>query len=295
MNESKEKFRFYLIIIFVFIAFIIWYPLLHNQNNLLTVAFLDIGQGDSIFIESPDGKQILIDGGPNSHVLRELSKLMPFYDRTIDVVIMTHPDQDHIGGLVDVLENYKVDFVMEPGVSSQNGVYEEIEKIIKKKNIPKILARQGMVVQLCNLKGEDNNKICKARLKILFPDGDVSNFETNTASIVAKLVYGEKSFLFTGDSPKNIEKYLSGLLGKILKVDVLKLGHHGSRTSSSEIFLGFTNPEYAIVSAGLNNRYGHPHKEVISLVNNLGINILRTDELGTIVFKTDGLNLFLKK
>jgi len=288
MEEIKNNFKLYLLGFLLLINFFIWQVILTEQRNLLTVAFFDVGQGDSIFIESPDGKQVLIDGGKNSQVLKQLSKVMPFYDRSIDLVIMTHPDQDHIGGLVSVLENYKVDYFLEPGVSSKNGVYSEIEKIVDEKKIKKVLARQGMDIQLCNLRKEDKEHFCKAHLQILFPTGDVSRFETNTASIVSKLVYKKNSFLFTGDSPQSIEKYLVSVLGKQLNVDVLKLGHHGSRTSSSELFLGFTNPEYAVASVGKNNRYGHPHKEVLDLLKKLGISLLRTDEQGTIIFKSEG-------
>jgi len=293
MEEIKNNFKLYLLGFLLLINFFIWQVILTEQRNLLTVAFFDVGQGDSIFIESPDGKQVLIDGGKNSQVLKQLSKVMPFYDRSIDLVIMTHPDQDHIGGLVSVLENYKVDYFLEPGVSSKNGVYSEIEKIVDEKKIKKVLARQGMDIQLCNLRKEDKEHFCKAHLQILFPTGDVSRFETNTASIVSKLVYKKNSFLFTGDSPKNIEKYLVNSLGDLLKVDVLKLGHHGSKTSTSELFLGFTNPLYAIISAGLNNRYGHPHKEILDLLDKFKLKILKTYEKGNIIFQTDGQNLKL--
>ena len=231
-----------------------------------------------MFIEAPNGNQVLIDGGSNKAVLKELGKVMPFYDRTIDAVIATHPDKDHIGGLVEVLKNYRADFVMEPGVSSDTGVYQELEKTIADKNLPRILARRGMLLNL----GEG------ARLNILFPNRNTEGWETNTASIVAKLVYGNNSFLLTGDSPIVIEKYLSMIDGRNLKSDVLKTGHHGSRTSTSESFAGLVSPQYTVISAGKNNQYGHPHKEVLDILDKIKSVILKTYENGTVTFSSDG-------
>ena len=125
-------------------------------------------------------------------------------------------------------------------------------------------------------------------LNILFPDRDNEDWETNTASIVTKLTYGDTSFLLTGDSPIAIEKYLSMIDGKNLKSDVLKAGHHGSRTSTSESFASLVSPEYAVISAGKDNRYGHPHKEVLDILEKIKATILKTYELGTISFSSDG-------
>jgi len=300
MNNFKENLRLYLLGFFIGVNFFIYYIVFYENRDFLTVAFLDVGQGDAIFIESPDGKQILIDGGRNQKVLRQLSKVMPFYDRSIDMLVATHPDADHVGGLPAVLESYKVDFVMEPGVSSKSSVYQEFENLIEEKGVKKVLARQGMKIFLCNLKGAEIEPLssngCGIFLEVLFPirDIDVSGLEPNTSSIVLKLTHGENSFLFTGDSPKSIEKYLVETLGNYLDIDVLKLGHHGSKTSTSDLFLGFTSPDYAIISAGLNNRYGHPHQEVLDLLGQFEIDLFRTDEVGNIVFRSDGQSLFIK-
>jgi len=312
-----KNIKLYILGLFIGVNFFVWYVVFTEQRDFLTVTFLDVGQGDAIFIESQEGKQILIDGGKNSQVLRQLAKVMPFYDRSIDMVVLTHPDQDHIGGLPSVLENYKVDFVMESGVGSENGTYEEFENIIKEKQIQKIIAQQGVNISLCNLvevltpqnnfeedflldKSEDPREVrlrgCDSYLEVLFPAGDIniSEFEANTASVVLKLTHGENSFLFTGDSPQSIEKYLAGSLEDYLDVDVLKLGHHGSNTSNSDLFLGFASPEYAVASVGLENNYGHPHKEIIDLLEIFEIPLLRTDESGNIIFKSDGRSLFVE-
>ncbi len=259
----------------------VWYAVFAESGDGLVVAFLDVGQGDAIFIKAPNGNQILIDGGPNNAVLRELSKIMPFYDRSIDMIIETHPDSDHINGIVEILRRYNVGLIMEPGVESDNSAYQEIKKIIQENNIKDVFARRGMKINL----GEG------VYMDILFPDRDVAGMETNTASIVAKLVYGNNCFLFTGDSPKAIEEYLVSVDKENLKCDVLKIAHHGSRTSTSESFLGYVNSEYVVISVGKDNKYGHPNQEVLDLLNQFEIPILRTDEKGTIKIKSDGENL----
>lgn len=284
MTSLKKNLQWYFLGLLFVATFFVWYVVFAESDKSLTVAFLNVGQGDSILIDTPNQQQILIDGGPNRQVLAEISKIMPFYDRSIDVVIATHPDSDHIGGLPEVLERYDVDFFIEPGVESTNAVSKELEKIVEEKKIKKILARRGMKLVLSD----------GAYLLILFPDRDTTNWDTNDASIVAKLVYGDTSFLFTGDSPQKIEKYLISLDSESLDVDVLKAGHHGSKTSSSESFIGYTSPEYAIISAGKNNRYGHPHQEVIDILEKFGVKILRTDLVGSIIMKSDGENILLR-
>lgn len=274
----KKYFKYVFLIFLTAAVFLIWYAVLKEERNGLEVSFLDIGQGDSVLIDTPNDQQILIDGGPNKKVLAEISKIMPFYDRSIDVVIATHPDSDHIGGLPDVLNRYGVDFFIEPGVESTNAVGKELERIVEEKKIKRILARRGMKLIL----NDDTY------LLILFPVADVSGMDTNDASIVAKLVHGNTSFLFTGDSPQKIENYLVYIDKENLDIDILKAGHHGSKTSSSESFIGYTSPEYAVISVGKGNKYGHPNKEVLDILDKFGVQTLRTDLLGTVVAKSDG-------
>lgn len=281
----KKYWRGVVIGILVLANISIWHIYFERKpSDLLHVYFLNIGQGDAIFIDSPSHGRVLIDGGPNRNVLSELGKVMPFYDKRIDLVIETHPDKDHIGGLPEVLNRYKVGALLEPGVESQNSVDDELHRVVKSKNITNILARRGMVVDF-----HDGTK-----LRILFPNQDVSRWETNDASVVAKLTYGEKSFLFTGDSPIKAENILMMLDKNILDSDVLKAGHHGSRTSTSLLYAEVVSPEYAIISAGKNNSYGHPHKETIDILNKVGAKILSTIELGTIKFETNGETLEIK-
>jgi len=284
MQNLKGNFKYYFLGILFVATFFVWYGVYAETRSTLLVAFLDIGQGDAIFIEAPNGNQVLIDGGRNKKVLEELSKIMPFYDRSIDMIIATHPDADHIGGLPEVMNNFNIEMIMEPGVQSDTNIYKEFKKVVNEKDIQTIQARQGMKINL------DKN----AYLEILFPNQNVEGWDTNDASIVAKLTYGENSFLFTADSPQKIENYLASTYKNSLKVNVLKVGHHGSKTSSSEIFLGYSAPEYAIISAGKDNSYGHPHQEVLENLKDFGIKTLRTDELGTIQMKSDGNKIYVK-
>ncbi|MBX4198890.1 MBL fold metallo-hydrolase [Candidatus Parcubacteria bacterium] len=256
-----------------------------GETDLLRVYFLDIGQGDSIFIDSPTHGRVLVDGGPNGKVLSELGKILPFGDRRIDVVIESHPDADHITGLVDVLKNYQVGVFMEPGVeTSTNKVHVTLEGEVQSLNIKKIIAKRGMTIDLG----------AGVVMTILFPNQDVRDWETNDASIVAKLTYGSESFLLTGDSPKKVEYILLSLDKNILKSTVLKVGHHGSKNSTSLIYAEAVAPEYAVISAGAGNRYGHPSKEALDVLNQVGAKIVSTIDMGTIEFDTDGETLYLK-
>ncbi len=252
---------------------------LRHKEHGLVVAFLDIGQGDAVYIEAPNGNQLLYDAGPPSGaVLSELSKVMPFYDRSLDVAVLSHPDLDHIGGFADVFSHYKVDVMFESGASSTNGVFEVIEQQVARKNIHRIIAKRGMSIDMGDGVVAD----------ILYPDTDTANMETNSTSIVMRLRYGSTSFLFSGDLPIQQEDHIALLEGEGLRSEVLKLGHHGSRTSSSELWLRTVAPSVAVVSAGKENRYGHPHKEVVELLQKLGIPLLATLTESTIVFESDG-------
>lgn len=281
---SFRLFRFLFLGILTCLLFFIWRAIFFYSDPTLFVYFLNIGQGDAIFIRAPGGNQMLIDGGPTGDVLeKELGKVMPFFDRSLDVVLATHPDQDHIGGLSSLFLHTPVSLFVENGSTSTSASFKNLEKTLKEEDIKKITAHQNLKIYL----GKE------VLFSVLFPDRSVAGLETNTASIVGTLRYGKRQFLLTGDSPLSIENYLVGLYGKNLKSDVLKAGHHGSRTSTGALFLSAVLPEHIVISAGQNNRYGHPHQEVIERAQKLKIAIWRTDESGTLLFKTNGENLIL--
>lgn len=284
MKYLKSNLRIHILLFLIILNIIIFYSIYYISGASLELAFLNVGQGDAIFIKAPDGKQMLIDGGANNGVLRELGRAMPFYDRSIDVVMATHADQDHIGGLVAVLNRFKVDLFIQTNTVATSDVYKELQNLIEEKKINKVIITSPQILTL----GQNTE------FDIIFPTQDTAGWDTNDSSIVGKLVYGNNSFLFTGDLPQNIEKYLVGKYGDFLDSDILKVGHHGSKTSSSELFVGTVSPAYSIISVDSNNRYGHPAPEVLKILGDFGGEILQTMNLGTIKFKSDGQNLILE-
>ncbi len=253
-----------------------------SHHSLLRVSFLDVGQGDAVLIQAPNGNQLLYDAGPPSGAsLRALADEMPLFDRSIDVAVLSHPDMDHIGGYPEIFKRYDIGAVLESGATSENGVYDVTESAIIAEHAGHMRARKGMSIDLGDGVVAD----------ILYPDHDMAGSETNSASIVLRVRYGTTAFLVSGDLPQSEENYIARAYGDGLQSQVLKLGHHGSRTSSSAYWLAAVQPDIAIISAGLDNRYGHPHKEVLDLLANLGIPALKTYEEGTISFASDGVTI----
>lgn len=273
--------------LFILLAFSCSY-FYHSQassDNYLKIAFLDVGQGDAIYIEAPNGKQVLIDGGPDASVLPQLSSVMPMFDNSIDMIVATHSDSDHIGGLPSVIDNYKISNILENGYKGETKIYKKLEEKIIENNIKKEIAQRGMHIIL-----DEKENIY---LDILFPDRDVSKLKTNDGSIVVRLVYKDQSVMLTGDATYYTENIiLKNENSEDLKSTILKLGHHGSNTSSGESWLSAVSPSYAIISAGLDNKYGHPHPDVISRLDNLHIPYVSTYKEGNIVFKSDGVNFW---
>ncbi len=260
-----------------------------NQRNNLTVAFLDIGQGDSIFIEAPNGNQILVDAGPNAKVLQELGGVMPWYDKSLDMIVVTNPDKDHIAGFVDVLKRFDVQYVLEPGTENKTLINTTLHELMSQKNVEKGIARRGMEIVL--------DKKRNIILTILFPDSDVSKLKSNDGSIVMRLTYGETEVMLTGDAPTSVEKHILSLDNSDpqfgLQSDILKIGHHGSKTSTSKEFVTAVKPAYAVISSGKGNKYGHPTPETLATLGTFPLQVLRTDELGTIIMKSDGKSFAL--
>jgi len=273
-----------LIIGFLLFFNIYTWEFLLSQNNNLKIVFFDVGQGDSIFIETPQKHQILIDGGPSEEViLKKLSNEMPFWDRSIDLVILTHPDFDHLNGLNAVLAKYKVKNILWTGISKGTKTFKRWEEKLKEEKANVFIAKKGEKI-----------KAGQARFFVFYPFENLNkkffSKDTNDTSIVLKLLFGRNSFLFTGDISKGIEEQLLDLN---LETQVLKVAHHGSKFSTSEDFLKQTSPEFAVISVGRKNYYSHPHEAVLQRLREFGINVLRTDKLGDITISSDKYNLFL--
>ncbi len=283
--ESDKYLKWYLLMSLIVLSFGLWYVVLHeDRKGELTFAVLDVGQGDALFIESPTGKQVIVDGGPDKNLMREISNVLPWYDREIDMVVVTNPDQDHYSGFIPLLDKYKVLNVLESGTTNINPAYGVLENKIKEKNIPKTTAVRGQIVDIGG----------GAYLQILFPDRDVSGLSPNDGSIVMKLVYGDTSVMLQGDSTSKIEQYLLSLSTTTLQSTILKAGHHGSRTSSYVGYVKAVSPKWTVISSGKNNSYGHPHKETLETMQKLNIPTLDTCNNGTIFFKSDGKIFTLK-
>lgn len=267
---------------------LIWIAALHeDRQGLLTVSFLDIGQGDAIFIDSPTGRQVLIDGGPGSEVLRKLPTVMPWYDRSIDLMIGTHADSDHISGLIEVLPRYRVGEILVP---STKGDTEPWRTYLREVHLEEASGARVRVAE----RGERIDLGGGAYVDVLFPDRKLPDIETNTGCIVTKLVYGKTSFMLPCDSPKIIEEYLAELDGAELKSTVLKAGHHGSKNSSSALFVGLVDPSYVVFSRGCKNRYGHPAPETIATFERFRIPTSDTCTEGTVTFVSDGQTVMRK-
>lgn len=280
----RQNLRWYLLLLLIILSIVLWSATLADDQKGLTFAALNVLQGDSLFIASPSGVKVLVDGGPNNNLMRELPAVMPWWDKHIDAIIITNSDSDHYSGFISLLKNYKVDVVIESGYRSQTSDYSLLEKEITDKHIPEIIARRGEVIDLGG----------GAQIKILFPDRDVSGLASNDASIVSRLTYGDTSVLLTGDSPIKIEDYLIQLDSNNLRSTVLKVGHHGSKTSTSDEFVKTIAPQIAVISAEKGNSYGFPHQQTLDTLNKYKVQILGTYDLGRIVLQSDGKS-FVKK
>jgi len=256
-----------------------------QKDGLLKVHFFDIGQGDSVFIESPSGYQVLIDGGPDNKILSKLGEVMPFYDKDIDVLVASHPHADHIVGLIDVLARYDVKNIVEAKESYNSAEYQAWEDVIAEEDTKEIEAISGKIIDI----GDG------VTLTILYPFESVAGIETKTPhddGVVVMLRYGEFEVILTGDMETKVERRLI-MEGYDLDADVLKVGHHGSKTSSSEEFLSAVSPEVAVIQVGVKNRYGHPSPEVLERFENYDIKYYRNDLNGDIKLISDGKNYLI--
>ena len=269
------------LLILVALNIFIWRTTLTARANTLHVHFFDVGQGDAIYIRTPANQDILVDGGPDSSVLAKLGQAMPFYDRKIELMILTHPHADHVDGLVDVLQRYEVEQVLYTGVEYKSATYDEWQKLITAKNISAKIAVAGQVIQLGS-----------AQLNILFPTQNFTGKtikELNNSSVVGHLTYDASSVLLTGDAEKEVEKsLLEKLPSGQLKSNIFKAGHHGSDTSNTKSFIQAVDPEIAVISVGEKNKYKHPAPSTLETFTDSGIRVFRTDQDGDIRCWLDG-------
>ena len=287
---DRKFFLFFAIFLF-FLNFFCWKEVFALwEESYLSVNFLDVGQGDSAFIRTPENHQIIIDGGPDGAISEKLSALMPFWDKTIDLIILTHPESDHMQGFLNILQNYKADYILWTGVEKQAAEYDAWTDILER--------QKKMGAKIIIAQANQEIRAGSVLIDTLYPLKNIAGEElkntSNDTCVVSKLIFGKNSFLFTGDISSAAEKELVGNRSA-LQTDVLKVAHHGSKYSTSDIFLEAANPQIAVISVGAKNSYGHPTPEVLQRLEKFGIKVFRTDKDGDIKFKSDGNSIKLLK
>jgi competence protein ComEC len=282
MRNRTNKFAVFITVLFILLGISGCGTIntLEFPNDGLTVHYIDVGQADAALIEC-NGEAMMIDGGNVSDSSLIVSYLKKEKIEKLKYVIGTHAHEDHIGGLAGVFSKYEADNILCSQTSYDTKAFENFKKYAKKQGKNIIIPEIGDILTLG-----------KSQIKIIGPV-DKKADEINNRSIVIKLTYGNTSFLFEGDAEYDEEHDILNY-GEDLFADVLKVGHHGSRTSTSYSYLREVMPDYAIISCGKKNDYGHPHEETLSRLNDAGAKIYRTDIQGTIVVKSDGSNIIVQ-
>jgi len=256
------------------------FKILTATGPLMSVSFLDVGQGDAIYIELPDRTSILIDGGVDNSVVYELGAVMPWWKHHIDFVIVTHPDLDHYGGLHAVAEKYSIGSLLHNGHASDEPYFQLLLSTVEDRGTAIRAIEQGLT-----LVGESG-----VELQVVWPRRSYDAEDKNSLSIATLLSWHDVDFLLTGDLGQAEEHEIVADY-PLLSAEVLKLGHHGSKYSSSFAFLTTVSPRYCIVSAGAGNSYGHPHKDVLDRAHDIDCELSDTAHEGTITFHTDGYDI----
>lgn len=293
----------YIFGILLLLLILVWSLVASESDKNMHLIACDVGQGDAILV-TQGSTQILVDGGQGKRVVDCLSEYIPFSDRKIELVIVTHPQVDHFGGIIDVLDSYQVESIMIPNIISSSKEYQLLGKSITESQ-----------VRIIDPSKIEEISLGLIHLEIVHPDSayfasnasdlvDLSaenvlgsmttDNDPNDFSIVANLRLGEFDAIFTGDiGPAVIDDVIS--TGELVDVEYIKVPHHGSKNGLTRELLESVSPEIAVISSGKDNRYGHPHKEIIDLLSEYGVKVLRTDELGSIEVVTDGEKYWIEK
>lgn len=278
-NQRYKHIYFFLFLI-VLAGFFFYQESQKSSSQYLQVYFFDVGQGDAVYLRTPDNQDILIDGGPDATILSKLGKIMPFFDRKIELVILSHPQADHLTGLIDVAKRYEIGEIIWNKNLCETSLCKEWGGILQEKNISQIAPPK-------------NRQIDFGQIDIEFFYAGKAK-DVNDQSVLVKIVFDKSKLFFTGDAGLDVEEKL--VKNKIdLRAQVLKIGHHGSKNASSQNFLERVNPQFAIISVGAKNNYGHPTQEVLKRLKNLKINFFRTDQDSDIKCLSNGQNLDCQK
>lgn len=250
-----------------------------DNGKALKIEFLDVGQGDASFIEFPDGEQMLVDCAVDARILAKLGQIMPYYDKDIDYLVVTHPDSDHYGGCIDVLDRFHIKNIVYNGLKKDHDQFwQEFWKQVQSENATCIEINQ-----------EQTWSIASSTIQWLFPDKSAEELpdslkkKDNNTSLIFKISFQNHSVLFTADAENELEQYLLNKYKDELDSDILKIAHHGSSGSSGRLFLEAVNPADAVISVGKDNKFGHPSPRVLKKLERVGSHIFRTDEIGNVV------------
>lgn len=253
------------------------------KDSKLMISYMDVGQGDAAYIKV-NGNDILIDAGPRSNSKELLEQLKAKNIDDFELVIATHPHEDHIGGMVDVFKEYEVKAFYSPKITHTTKTYENLVKAVKDEGLKTKELKGGMVIDL----GEG------AKFEVFTPQKSEYE-ELNDYSPIMKLSFGDTSYLFTGDAEKLAEEEALAKYKTSLNSDVIKFGHHGSSSSSSNAFIEAVSPKYGIISCAKDNKYGHPHRETLDIIKKYNIKTFRTDTDGEIILTSDGKSINFNK
>ena len=259
---------------------IIWSFFFSLPDHKLHLKVYDVGQGDAIFIRSAGGFRILVDGGPSNQVVEYLGDDLPFYSKSIDLVILTHPQADHLTGLVEVVKRYNIKTLWISDAKNETRVFSEWKAVLEEADIDPVIVSQGDKLLL-----PDGTEI-----QVLSPRKEMVGQDVNAASVVILVSYGDFDALLTGDADRQVQPYT----GNEGHVEVFKVPHHGAEESINQNFVATLSPEVSVISVGAKNKYGHPNQNVIRFLENLGSKVYRTDKNGTTEIVSDGKSWYTK-
>jgi len=286
MVKKAAKLKLFFLFVLALITATIWSVYFSQPDEKLNIYFFDVGQGDAELIQKANW-QILVDGGPDDIVIERISNVMPIDDRKIETIIITHPHADHITGLIEVINRYEIEKIILTKVGYESATYKSLLELIDKKKIKTITPKIGDVEYLFD----------QGKITYLWPGEEVSRFENNlnNSSIVFRFDYGDFNCIFSGDAEiESWTEIFKKQKNNLPDIDVIKIPHHGSRTGLNENMTNIMRPDIAIISLGINNKYGFPHQEILDILAKNKTRVYRTDQDKSINIRTDGKNYEIK-
>ena len=277
LNANKIKLTLLSLIVTNFLAWGFFFSL---PNDQLHLKVYNVGQGDSIFLETAGGYKILIDGGPDNKVLGYLGKDLPFYSKKIDLLILTHPEADHFTGLIEVVKRYQIKTLWVSNVSGKGRLFDEWVSTLRDRKVEAKTVYQGDKMIFPD----------KTQVSVIWPKKDHKSSELNLNSIVVEVSFGNFNALLTGDAGEEAQPYTSSSS----EVEVFKVPHHGAKTSLNETYVASLSPQISIISVGAKNPYGHPSQDVINFLSSIGSKVYRTDKNGTVEIVSNGKSWYTR-